>query len=75
MENTPRIFRHFDKKMAFLWQGPSGQFAKMKILKSELGGLPNLVSANTQNQARREPLAIKLKTEYFSFGPAGEDKN
>ena len=47
----------------------------MKILKSELGGLPNLVSANTQNQARREPLAIKLKTEYFSFGPAGEDKN
>jgi len=75
MKYTPRTFRHFNKKVALIWWSPSRQLAKVKVFKSNLGGLPNLVAANTENKTRRESLAIKLKTKYFSLGPAGEDKD
>jgi len=47
----------------------------MQILKTEKRSLPNLKSANTQNQPRRESSVVELGTVYFALRSTSKNKN
>jgi hypothetical protein len=47
----------------------------MQILKTEKRGLPNLKSANAQDQPPCESSVVELKTIYLTLRSAGENEN
>jgi len=72
---TSRFWFEIDKKVPLCRWRSGRQLAKMQILKTERNGLPNLKSANAQDQPRRESSAVELETIYLALRSASKNKN